>query len=197
MQNNRKDQEYKQNQNQDSAMQGTFLIRKADETDVVGIMKVMNEAQGDKEHPDWFVADNEDYIHAHLKEHGFVVVAESSEEEIAGFFLIKYPENKEDNLGTYLDFDEEQLVHVAVMDSAVVGNTYRGNGLQGRMLEAAENFLNLEEYYYLMCTIHPDNQFSRHNMENHGYEVKKIALCYGGLPRCILLKNAKKNLKKH
>lgn len=173
-------------------MQGTFLIRKADEADVVGIMKVMNEAQGDKEHPDWFVADNEDYIRAHLKEHGFVVVAESSEEEIAGFFLIKYPENKEDNLGTYLDFDEEQLVHVAVMDSAVVGNAYRGNGLQGLMLDAAENFLNLEEYYYLMCTIHPDNQFSRHNMENHGYEVKKIALCYGGLSRCILLKNAKK-----
>ena len=81
------------------------------------------------------------------------------------------------------------------MDSAVVGNAYRGNGLQGRMLDVAENFLNLEEYYYLMCTIHPDNQFSRHNMENHGYEVKKIALCYGGLPRCILLKNAKKSEK--
>ena len=78
------------------------------------------------------------------------------------------------------------------MDSAVVGNAYRGNGLQGLMLDAAENFLNLEEYYYLMCTIHPDNQFSRRNMENHGYEVKKIALCYGGLSRCILLKNAKK-----
>ena len=63
------------------------------------------------------------------------------------------------------------------------------------MLDAAENFLNLEEYYYLMCTIHPDNQFSRRNMENHGYEVKKIALCYGGLSRCILLKNAKKSEK--
>ena len=25
---------------------------------------------------------------------------------IAGFFLIKYPESEEDNLGTYLDFDE-------------------------------------------------------------------------------------------
>ena len=47
-------------------MQGTFLIRKADEADVIGIMKVMNEAQGDKEHPDWFVADKEDYIRAFL-----------------------------------------------------------------------------------------------------------------------------------
>lgn len=173
-------------------MQGTFLIRKAEEADVIGIMEVMNEAQNDKKHPEWFVADNEDYIRAHLKEHGFVIVAESSEGKIAGFFLIKYPENKEDNLGIYLNFEDEQLAHVAVMDSAVVGNAYRGNRLQGRMLEAAENFLDLEEYYYLMCTIHPDNQFSRHNMESHGYEVKKIALCYGGLPRCILLKNVKK-----
>ena len=118
-----------------------------------------------------------------------MIVAQTADGSVAGFFIIKYPENREDNLGTYLDFDEEQLVHVAVMDSAVVGNTYRGNGLQGRMLDAAENFLNLEEYYYLMCTIHPDNQFSRHNMESHGYEVKRTALCYGGLPRCILLKD--------
>ena len=91
-------------------------------------------------------------------------------------------------LGTYLDFDEEQLSHVAVMDSAVVCCAYRGNGLQGHMLEEAERLLDTDQYYYLMCTIHPDNQFSRHNMESHGYEVKRTALCYGGLPRCILLK---------
>ena len=52
------------------------------------------------------------------------------------------------------------------------------------MLEAAENLLDLDRYYYLMCTIHPDNQFSRNNMESHGYEVKKIgafamAACQG------------------
>lgn len=56
------------------------------------------------------------------------------------------------------------------------------------MLEEAERLLDTDQYYYLMCTIHPDNQFSRHNMEIHGYEVKRTALCYGGLPRCILLK---------
>ena len=61
-----------------------------------------------------------------------------------------------------------------------------------QMLEAAESLLDKEKYYYLMCTIHPDNEFSRNNMESHGYKVKKIALCYGGLPRCILLKNLRK-----
>ena len=64
--------------------------------------------------------------------------------------------------------------------------------MQEQMLEAAESLLDKEKYYYLMCTIHPDNEFSRNNMESHGYKVKKIALCYGGLPRCILLKNLRK-----
>ena len=157
--------------------------------DVDEIMAVMHEAKNDKEHPDWFVSDDEEYVRTHIEEQGFVIVAQTADGSVAGFFLIKYPENREDNLETYLDFDEEQLSHVAVMDSAVVCCAYRGNGLQGHMLEEAERLLDTDQYYYLMCTIHPDNQFSRHNMEIHGYEVKRTALCYGGLPRCILLKD--------
>lgn len=129
-------------ENKDGSAKVLFRIRKAEMADVDEIMAVMHEAKNDKEHPDWFVSD-----------------------------------------------DEEQLSHVAVMDSAVVCCAYRGNGLQGHMLEEAERLLDTDQYYYLMCTIHPDNQFSRHNMEIHGYEVKRTALCYGGLPRCILLKD--------
>ena len=100
---------------------------------------------------------------------------------------MKYPEG-EDNLGHYLDMEEEALGQVAVMDSTVVGSDYRGAGLQGRMLQAAEARIDKEKFHYLMCTIHPDNQFSRQNMESQGYEVKKITKCYGGLDRCILVK---------
>ena len=88
--------------------------------DMDGIMAVMYEAQNDKTHPDWFVSDDEEYVRAHMKEHGFVIVAQAADDSVAGFFLIKYPENRADNLGIYLDFDEEQLSHIAVMDSAVV-----------------------------------------------------------------------------
>ena len=168
-----------------------FKIRRAGEADVPEIMTIMDEARFDTAHPDWFVADDEEYIREHLQNRGYVIVAESPTGGIAGFFVVKYPEDEE-NLGTYLEFDQEQLSHVAVMDSAVVGSAYRGNGLQEQMLEKAERLLDTEKYYYLMCTIHPDNEFSRNNMESHGYQVKKIALCYGGLPRCILLKNLRK-----
>ena len=68
-----------------------FLIRRAEETDIPGIMSVMNEARNDEKHPDWFVPDNERYIRNHLNGNGYVIVAESTEGGIAGFFLIKYP----------------------------------------------------------------------------------------------------------
>ena len=160
-------------ENKDGSAKVLFRIRKAEMTDVDEIMAVMHEAKNDKEHPDWFVSDDEEYVRTHIEEQGFVIVAQTADGSVAGFFLIKYPENREDNLGTYLDFDEEQLSHVAVMDSAVVCCAYRGNGLQGHMLEEAERLLDTDQYYYLMCTIHPDNQFSRHNMEIHGYELRE------------------------
>lgn len=167
-----------------------FVIRRAVSSDVSGIMELMEEARCNTEHPDWFFADNEEFVRKHLDTAGFVIVAEAEAGEIAGFFLVKEPEPDE-NLGAYLDFDREKLARVAVMDSAVVGSAWRGNGLQGKMLEKAEEFLDKEKFIYLMCTIHPDNKYSLHNMQKHGYEVKKTTECYGGLIRHILLKECK------
>lgn len=167
-----------------------FLIRRAVSSDVNGIMELMEEARCNTEHPDWFFADNEEFVRRHLDTAGFVIVAEAEDGNIAGFFLVKEPEPDE-NLGTYLDFDKEKLARVAVMDSAVVGSAWRGNGLQGKMLEKAEEFIDKEKFIYLMCTIHPENKYSLHNMQKHGYEVKKTTECYGGLIRHILLKECK------
>ncbi len=164
-----------------------FLIRKATLRDLSGIMNIMTEAADDRKHPDWFVADDESYVRQHISDKGYTVVAQTADDKIAGFFIVKYPD-LDDNLGNYLGMNEEALRQVAVMDSAVVGRIYRGAGLQGRMLEAAEEFLDKNRFHYLMCTIHPDNRFSRYNMESHGYEVKKVTQCYGGLDRCILIK---------
>lgn len=168
-----------------------FRIRKAQSEDIDGIMKLMEDARRDPEHPDWFAADDEAYVREHLDGKGFVVAALSETGEIAGFFIVKEPE-PEDNLGVYLEFGREELSKVAVMDSAVVGSAWRGNGLQGKMLEKAEELLDKERFCYLMCTIHPDNRYSLHNMQMHGYEIKKTVKCYGGLTRHILLKDCTK-----
>lgn len=167
-----------------------FVIRKANAQDISGIMKIMKEAAENPLHPEWFVPDDEAFIRGHLEKKGFVIVAESEKKEIAGFFLVKYPE-PEENLGIYLGFSGEKLERTAVMDSAAVGSAYRGNGLQGNMLEMAESLLDKERYRYLMCTVHPDNRYSLENMRKHGYEIQRTVQCYGGLTRYILLKEIK------
>ena len=96
-------------ENKDGSAKVLFRIRKAEMADVDEIMAVMHGAKNDKEHPDWFVSDDEEYVREHIEEQGFVIVAQTADGSVAGFFLIKYPENREDNLGTYLDFDEEQI----------------------------------------------------------------------------------------
>ncbi len=63
-------------------------------------------------------------------------------------------------MGVFLNFTEAQLAKVAIMDSAAVSREFRGNGLQGKMLEAAEKELDTEKYTYLMCTVHPMNRYS-------------------------------------
>lgn len=164
-----------------------FVMRKAVSEDIEDIMKIMNSARADLDNPDWFVADNEEFVREHLEGRGFIVVAETEAKSIAGFFLVKVP-GLEENLGTFLDFTEEELDGTLIMDSAAVDRRYRGNGLQGRMLEAAEELASPDKYKYLMCTIHPENVYSLRNMQKHGYQVKRTVKCYGGLTRHVLLK---------
>lgn len=164
-----------------------FVIRRAVLEDLDGIMDIMEEASASMEKPEWFVADDADYIREHIEGKGFTVVAEETlHGKTAGFFVVKIPD-REDNLGLFLDFDEDRLDQVIVMDSAAVGRAYRGNRLQARMLEAAEQLVGAQ-YRYLMCTVHPDNKYSLQNMQSHGYQVVKTTECYGGLIRHILLK---------
>ena len=76
-------------ENKDGSAKVLFRIRKAEMTDVDEIMAVMHEAKNDKDHPDWFVSDDEEYVRTHIEKQGFVIVAQCTDtDQIAGFFLI-------------------------------------------------------------------------------------------------------------
>ena len=164
-----------------------FKIRRAGNEDISGMMRVMEEARENPGHPDWFVADDEEYIQDHLDGKGFAVVAEAGNGDIAGFFVVKYPE-QDNNLGTFLGYSAEQLGQTVIMDSAAVAEIYRGHGLQGKMLDAAEERIDDNRWRYLLCTVHPDNIYSLSNMESHGYVKRAEVTCYGGRRRYVLEK---------
>lgn len=163
----------------------TFLIREARECDLSEIMQIMHSTEQNGTPSEWYVTDTEEEVRKVLK-NGLVLVAEH-ENVVAGFFIAKYPD-LESNLGRFLDYSEQQLEKVVLMDSAAVAPQFQGHGLQGKMLEEIEKHIDWKKYQYSMCTVHPDNKYSLHNMQKHGYEVKKTVKCYGDNIRYIMVK---------
>lgn len=171
-----------------------FKLRQAGEQDVAGIISVMDQVNASMAKPEWFVADDKNYMERHaLGEDGFTMVAETGSGQIAAFFTIDYPGSREDNLGRDIGLSEEDCLRTAHMDSVGVLSEYRGNHLMERLLKQAEEVLSHTGYRHLMCTIHPDNQYSLNNMKHHGYQVVATKEKYGGLPRHILYKQLEAN----
>lgn len=162
-----------------------FIIRESNAQDVPEIMQIMHSAAQNGTPLEWYVTDTEEEVKKVLQK-GIVLVAEN-ENTVAGFFIAKYPD-LESNLGIFLDYSEKQLAEVVLMDSAAVAPAFRGFGLQGKMLEEIEKRINWQKYHYAMCTVHPNNKYSLHNMQKHGYEVKKTVKCYGENIRHVLVK---------
>lgn len=167
-----------------------FKITKASVSDAQSIADVIQTVYENLEQKDWYVADNVEYIYEMLRPQkgaGYLAL-DTDTEEIAGIFLVTFPGLSEENLGYEIDFSEEQLLLTAHMDSAAVLPKYRGNRLQYLLMQKAEADLREAGCRYLLCTIHPENRFSKENALRQGYRVVKTTEKYGGYLRDILLK---------
>lgn len=170
-------------------MNEDFTLRLAEQQDIDGIFNVMEQVKETMERPEWFVADDRNYIKRHIDgDKGFTVVAGTNDGSIAAFFTIDYPKNRADNLGYDIGLAGEERLRTAHMDTVGVLSEYRGNRLMARLLEFAERILAQTKYCHLMCTIHPDNRYSLDNMTGHGYQVMATKEKYGGFLRHILYK---------
>ena len=79
----------------------------------------------------------------------------------AGIFIVTFPGMKEENLGRDIELAGVELEKVAHMESVAILPAYRGNGLQYALMQRGEADLRKMGYRYLMCTVHPDNTYSR------------------------------------
>lgn len=182
-----------------------FKIVRAVPDDVDTLDNIMRTVKDQMEHTEWFIADDRAYIEAHIGHEpisetdcGFILKAVTMVEEketIAGFLMVAFPGIGEKNLGHHLQMPKEKLEKVAHMDSALVLPTFRGNRLQYRMIQTAEQILQEQTAYRIcMATVHPQNRYSLQNALQNGYEIKAEALKYGGYPRYILLKSLEENV---
>lgn len=171
-----------------------FIFEKAIQEDKDEIWEVMKEAAQTVEKKEWFAAGDEGYIKEILEGKGFIILTrEEKSKELAGFFIVVIP-GEEDYMGDYAGVPKEENDKIVHLDTAAVKSSFRGNKLQRRMLEKAEEELvqiMKEKHHaiqYRLCSVHPENTFSLLNMTENGYEIKARTQLYGGLERFVLCK---------
>lgn len=159
----------------------------AKEEDIPDIMSVMDISCRMARDVSWYCADDEKYVRKHLRENGFILKAEA-DGCLAGFLIVRFPKDEEDNMGCYVRLTKEEKQHVAHMESAAVSPDFRGYKLQRCLMAEGEKILMDSEYKYLMGTAHPENIYSVNNFLQLDYEIVAEDNKYGGLPRYVFYK---------
>jgi ribosomal protein S18 acetylase RimI-like enzyme len=168
-----------------------YRYRLATNADVTRIHQLMNQAYEGLRDKSLFVVDGEDIIKSCVSDHGFIICADY-EDQMIGFVMVLYPGITSKNYGTYINLEENKLAKVCHIESVVVDQSHRGNGLQVKLIALAEQDLISTPYVYSMATVSPKNVHSLNNFQALGYQVVGHQQLYGGLERHILLKEIKK-----
>ncbi len=152
--------------------------------------EIVNKVDQGMNVPEWFVAEPyEEFDFWMKKERGLLYLAVDEEGKAGAMFFVILPGTHPDNLGYDLGMEEEKLKLCAMMDTAAVLPEFRGHYLQYKMMQHAEGDLRQMGYRYLLCTVHPENVFSRSNVMKQGYQKMLTKEKYGGFLRDIWMKN--------
>lgn len=168
-------------------MSSELRFSKADYDDVVEIREIIKETEKIMSNTSWFCTDDEEFIKRHISKEGFIIKA-VYKDKIAGYLIIRFPKEADDNLGNYLNISDQQRLKVAHMESTAVLQDFRGMNILKKLLENAEANLEVNNYKYYMATVHPDNVYSLNNFLSLGYKIVVTTKKYGGLTRHVLCK---------
>ena len=163
-------------------------LRIAEEKDIDEIEMLMQKTKEQMTHPEWFVADDREFIRRHIREEGRTIIARSESGTLAAFLILRFPGDAEDNLS--LDLPEisclpEEAVH---MESVAVDPAFRGRGLQKAMVILGELTAESLGFSYAFATVHPENRASLKSMLGLGYRIAATKEKYGGKLRHVLVK---------
>jgi len=167
-----------------------FTIQRAEPADYKIFYNIIQDVWARMEHQEWFAADDEDYLFKTLQPgHGLGYKAVDQDTgAVAGVFLAALPGLDESNLGYDIGLPKEALLKAAHMDSVAILPGCRGHRLQYRLMQQAESDLKAMGIRFLLCTVHPDNRYSRDNVIKQGYEFVLQKRKYNGSIRDIFLK---------
>lgn len=167
-------------------VKGTF--KKLDSTYIDKIMEFQEEIlEGLEDKQLYAPTDREDFYKYYKRISSIIGCFTEKEEFIAMAVYIKN-DYDEENYGYDIGLKGEELLKVGQIESTLVREEYRGNGLQRIMCEILEKEGSKTGATIMMATASPDNLYSLNTFKALGYEVVKEKIKYGGYKRFILKK---------
>ena len=163
-------------------------IRKGTVDDVEALILFLEEVRNGMDHPEWFYLDPPDAVRKYMRSGTMQLWLAMDGDQIAAIFDYLIPQMDDYNYGYDLDFEQEALLRVINMDNSAVHPSYRGLGLQRKMIEIAEEYIRSTGPHILLCTVHPDNRFSLEHVLKQGYTIQKKLSKYGSV-RYLLRKD--------
>jgi hypothetical protein len=106
-------------------------------------------------------------------------------EELAAYGILRYCGVSEHNYANYLDVPASDLAYWANGDTVVVGENWRGNRLQQKLIGYLIRWRN-PEIIGFGCTVSPQNAFSYDNLKAMGFEVHTRRMMYGSHDRYVM-----------
>ena len=166
----------------------TIEISLVKEEEIPVMLELMNTIYQELPDKSWFSMDSGESCLRYMLTLKAQVFGRDGQGKLAAVFVARTKELGEENHGKYMNLKEKDLERVAHMEIAMVDKKFRGRGLQKKLMEVAEDRLELLGFRWLMGTAHPENVYSVHNFQKLGYEIVAEALKYGGLPRYVFCK---------
>ena len=163
-------------------------FQKGNSKDAEVFIQFLNDIKAEMPQKEWLYLDPPEVVYSMLENGTMEIWLAMDKDRVAAVFSLLYPGLETYNYGYDLELPETDLLRVVHMDTSAVHKDYRGYGLQRKMVYAVEQELAFQDEKILLCTVHPDNQFSLNNMMQQGYEIQKRVNKYGS-ERFVLRKN--------
>ncbi len=164
-----------------------FLFQDLNEEALSTLLEIQEEAFAHLENPDFLRRNSEDMLLSCLRP-PHVCIGAYHKNTLAGFAILYFGEDSEENLGKLLSFSTESLFSAANIKLVIVRPAFQGHGLQRTLMLMLESRAKQRGISTLLSTVAPDNRFSRQNMIRAGYQSQGLYQKYGGLTRELFLK---------
>ena len=123
------------------------------EQDIPDILRMIHEIYSELPNKEWFSLDSDEEVTSYMMTGGFGLKA-MCDGRLAGVFIARAKNLGDENLGYDLKFDEEQRKQSAHMEIAMVRSSYRGNGLQKKLMERVIKLINIHMREQILCRLH-------------------------------------------